>query len=441
MTELAPRLSTDAASTPPPAPGPAPRKHTLLIVDDEPDVLDSLRHLFHRRYRVLTAEGGHEGLDILRREDVHVILSDQRMPGMPGDQFLKAARMVRPDAVRLLFTGYAEIQTVIDAVNQGGIFRYINKPWDSSELEFAIAQAAEQYELLEERKRLVAQLREANTQLVEANRDLVEADQLKTAFLEVASHEFNTPITIVQGLSELLRLHDPDREPEEREIVDQIADSAGQLARQVQSMLKLMHAGDFRHPLRTEPTDLAKLLREVAAQASPFVTARGLHFAVEVPESLGEFAIDADKIRDAVLNLLTNAIKFTPDGGDVRLSAGATEDGATIEVSDRGIGLEPRALAHLFQPFFTEFDAAKHSSGDFGFRKRGLGLGLSLVKRFVELHGGTVDAQSAPGEGTRVTLTLPRTPRLEARTMLDSETMPTPSAALADSPSPSPEDA
>ncbi len=395
----------------PPGTPPVPPRHALLIVDDEPDVLESLRHLFHRHYRVVTAESGRQGLEILGREDIHVILSDQRMPGMTGDQFFKAARQSHPDTIRLLFTGYAEIQTVINAVNEGGIFRYINKPWEPGELEVVVAQAAEQYDLLAERRRLIAQLKEANTQLTRANADLAETDQLKTAFLEVASHEFNTPITIVQGLSELLKIVNPSRDPREQEIIEQISESSGQLARLVSSMLKLLRAGDFRNPLRLVDTDLAALLRSVAAQAMPFIEARNLRLTLDVPESVGAFTIDPEKIRDAVVNLLTNAIKFTPDGGEVRLALAADEHRAEIEVADRGIGLEPRALAHLFEPFFTEFEADHHSSGDFGFRKRGLGLGLSLVKRFVELHGGSARAESQPSQGTRVFLSLPRNPR------------------------------
>lgn len=418
-------IVTELASTlPPPVSARPPRRQTLLIVDDEPDVLDSLRHLFHRKYRVLTADNGREGLELLAANDVQIILSDQRMPGMTGDQFLKAARERCPDTIRLLFTGYAEIQTVIDAVNKGGIFRYIHKPWDVGELEAVVAQAGDQFELLAERKRLVDELRSANARLIDANRDLEESDRLKTAFLEVASHEFNTPITIVQGLSELLKLVNPERDPKEREIVEQIAESASQLARMVSSTLKLTRAGDFRNPLRLSSVDLAVLLREVAAQAHPFATARGLSFELEVPETLGLFQIDTDKVRDAVTNLLTNAIKFTPDGGHVRLSAELDRDErgeiAKIEVADRGIGLEPRALAHLFEPFFTEFETETHSSGDFGFRKRGLGLGLSLVKKFVELHGGSVAAQSTPGQGTRIVLSLPRSPRPTASAMIES---------------------
>ena len=119
---------------------------------------------------------------------------------------------------------------------------------------------------------------------------------------------------------------------------------------------------------------------------------------------------------------MTNAIKFTPDGGSVRLAARPSTDGegAEVEVADDGIGLEPRALARLFEPFFTEFDPAKHSSGKYGFGQRGLGLGLSLVKRFVELHGGSVRAESEPGRGTRILLTIPRDPRPSRDAVIES---------------------
>src|SRR3954469_16543395 len=161
-------------SSRPPGAGPS-RKHSLLIVDDEVDVLESLRHLFHRSYRVLTASSGDLALETLRKNEVHLILSDQRMPGMSGDVFLSHARRLQPDAIRMLFTGYADIQAVINAVNEGNIFRYILKPWDAVELEGVIRQATEQYELLAERKRLIAELQKANSQLIAANEELAVA--------------------------------------------------------------------------------------------------------------------------------------------------------------------------------------------------------------------------------------------------------------------------
>ncbi len=393
----------------------ASRSHTLLIVDDEPDVLESLRHLFHREFHVLTAPSGQEGLQLLEREEVHVILSDQRMPGMTGDEFLSRARQLAPDAVRMLFTGYADLQAVINAVNFAGLFRYIHKPWEPDELALAVRQAAQQYDLLAERRRLLAELSVSNADLTRANQELAEASQLKTAFLEVASHEFKTPITIVQGLSELLRLTNPDRSPMERGILSQMTHALQQLSRLVDRTLRMIESGEYREPLRTEPVDLTALLRESIEQVLPFIQARSLNVRTEIADNLGLFELDAPKIRDAVLNLVTNAIKFTPDGGEFAVRACLVEpDGVEIEVADRGIGLEPRALNRLFEPFFTEFDPSHHSTGDFGFNQRGLGLGLSLVKKFVELHGGQVHAESTPGEGTRITLRLPRRPCPEA---------------------------
>jgi signal transduction histidine kinase len=385
------------------------RRHTLLVVDDEVDVLESLRHLFHRSYRVLTASSGDEALQLLNKNDVHLILSDQRMPGMSGDVFLSHARRLKPDAIRILFTGYADIQAVINAVNEGNIFRYILKPWDAVELEGVIRQAAEQYDLLAERKRLLAELQTANLQLKRANQQLEEASQLKSAFIEVASHEFNTPITLVLGHSELLRLLNPNRDEPEQAVVERISDSARQLAKLVTNTLTLMRANDFRQTLQCAPVDLAALLRGVAEQVMPFVEARQQHVQVELADDLGCFELDADKIAASVVNLLTNAIKFTPDGGTITLSAHLAEpDLAEVVVADRGIGVEPRALNRLFQPFFTQFDSSLHSSGDFGFNKRGLGLGLSIVKQFIEMHGGRVSAESELGTGTTVTIALHR---------------------------------
>jgi signal transduction histidine kinase len=384
------------------------KRNTLLVVDDEVDVLDSLRHQFHRTYRVLTSPSGAEAIDLLEKNDVEVILTDQRMPGMPGDVLLRQARILKPDTIRMLFTGYADIQAVINAVNEGHIFRYILKPWDTAELEGIIRQGVEQYDLLAERRRLIAELQAANSQLVEANGELARAGQLKTAFIEVASHEFNTPITLVLGLAELLRLANPNRSDQEREILRQITTSGKQLARLVTNMLTLLRAEDFRRTLQRSPVRLTDLIEKVVDQVRPFLNARRIHLQVAASENLGTFEIDEDKMSAVLINLLTNAIKFTPDEGQVELTGrlNATDE-AEIVVEDRGVGLEPAAIPHLFQPFFTQFDPSRHSSGDFGFCKRGLGLGLSIAKQFVDLHGGRIFAEAVETGGTRVTVILP----------------------------------
>ena len=384
-------------------------RHTLLIVDDEPDVLDSLRHQFHRSYRVLTRTSGVEAVEILAHDEVDLILSDQRMPGMTGDELLKRARELKPDAIRMLFTGYADIQAVISAVNEGHIFRYILKPWDSTELEGIIRQGVEQYDLLAERRRLISELQSTNTQLVAANDELSRAGMLKTAFIEVASHEFNTPINLVLGLTELMKLSSNNRPDQEAEILRQITASGRQLAKLVTNMLTLLRAEDFRKTLKTEPVNLVELIQKAIEQVRPFLEARRLKLLTELDDDMGSFELDADKISAVLINLITNAIKFTPDGGTIELVARAAPDqNAEVLVQDRGVGLDPETLNHVFQPFFTQLDPSRHSSGEFGFNKRGLGLGLSIAKRFVELHGGTISAACRDGGGTRFTVRLPR---------------------------------
>src|SRR3954469_8987107 len=111
---------------------------------------------------------------MLSREEVHVVMTDQRMPGVTGVEFLNKVRGDHPDAVRLLFTGYADIHAVIDAINQGNVYRYITKPWDPDELQSVIREACERYDLLVERKRLLVELSKKNTALEQTNEELAQ---------------------------------------------------------------------------------------------------------------------------------------------------------------------------------------------------------------------------------------------------------------------------
>src|SRR5437764_10328019 len=132
------------------------KRHTILVVDDESDVVQSIQDLLRLEYRVLGATRAQDGLGMLQDEDVDIIMTDQRMPGMSGVDFLHQARGTHPETIRLLFTGYADIKAVIDAINQGHVYRYIAKPWDPDELLLTVRQAAEQRDLLLERKQLLA---------------------------------------------------------------------------------------------------------------------------------------------------------------------------------------------------------------------------------------------------------------------------------------------
>ncbi len=380
------------------------KRPTLLVVDDEPEVLRSLHDLFRLEFRVLTHEHPSDALATLAGDtDVDVVMSDQRMPEMSGVQFLERARAVRPDATRLLFTGYADIKAVIDAVNRGHISRYVAKPWDVDELTTVIRQAVEQHVLIAEKNRLLRELKETNTRLTEAVR-------LKGKFIEVASHELNTPVTVVLGLTELWKMAiSPTATASERTWVDRIHGAGLRLASTVERMLKLLKTGQMAPELAMNAVLLEPLIRQAVAGLQPFLEARKQTVEFAIADDLGEVEVDPPKISDVVANLVVNAIKFTPDGGTIRVAASALgESSVQVQVFDYGIGIDPSDRTHLFEPFFTGNDTMHHSSGEYQFCKKGMGLGLCLVKAFVELHGGTISVDTAPGQGSTFTFILPR---------------------------------
>jgi signal transduction histidine kinase len=376
-------------------------RHSILVVDDEPDVVRSVKDLLRLDYKVFTATSPDEGMKILQENAIDVIMTDQRMPEMTGVEFLKRARDPHPDATRLLFTGYADISAVIAAINQGNVYRYIAKPWDPDELQTIIREACERHDLIVQRKQLIDDLEQAN-------KDLREANALKDAFIQVASHELRTPLSIAMGYSELAA-RDRNAQPPLKDYLDRVNRALKRLNYLINQITTMLEAGQFEQRLNLREVELADVIREAIEDVRPFIELRHQQLALDLPEKLRMVSIDADKIRDAVNHLLLNAIKFTPDGGKITVAAHA--DGEVfIAVSDTGCGIDPAHLPRIGEAFFTGYDVTHHSSGHFEHGRQGLGLGLSVVKSFVSLHGGKLDISSELQCGTTVTMTLPTTP-------------------------------
>jgi response regulator RpfG family c-di-GMP phosphodiesterase len=128
-------------------------KHCLLIIDDEPNVCDSVHDLLRREFRVLKARSAEEGCRLMQEEEVHIVMSDQRMPQITGVELLATVKARYPRAVRMLFTGFADLESIIAAINQGHIYGFLKKPWQPEELEAAVRQAAAEYDRLAEAAR------------------------------------------------------------------------------------------------------------------------------------------------------------------------------------------------------------------------------------------------------------------------------------------------
>ncbi|CAB1371026.1 EAL domain-containing protein [Denitratisoma oestradiolicum] len=176
------------------------REPTLLLVDDEENILSALRRLLRREgYRVLTASSGGEGLDVLARNEVDVIVSDQRMPGMTGVEFLRRVKDLYPQTVRLVLSGYTELQSVTSAINEGAIYKFLTKPWDDEQLLANIREAFRRKSLSDENLRLAEEVRTANRSLAESNARL-------QALLSEKGHEVRRDETILDVLHEALQV-------------------------------------------------------------------------------------------------------------------------------------------------------------------------------------------------------------------------------------------
>ena len=398
-------------------------RHRFLVVDDDRDVLDALRRLFRKDYELFLASDADEGFRILEEHDVQVVMSDQRMPEMSGVEFLTNVRTRFPKAVRILFTGYGDANAVIEAINEGHVYRYIAKPFEPAELKAVVAQATDYYDIRAERERLLEELAERNVELRNGNRELALAydelktlDRLKTVFMEIVSHELNTPTAIILGYASLLQRGTTAKDPEAFMQAMQGIKASGLRMKGITEKIGKMMAADLTAiELNLEEVDVSALVTAIVAELDPVLKARKQRIDVE---SDGDSTISAERahVRDLLLNLIVNAIKFSADGSTIWVSLSAWReygrDELLIRVRDEGVGIRPEDREQIFSSFFGTFDSRHHSSGDFGFEQRGIGLGLAIVKRFAEMHGGSVEFDSVLGEGTEFRVIMPREPRL-----------------------------
>ncbi len=167
-------------------------EHTLLFVDDEENIQRSLQRVFRKEgYNLLTASSGKEGLEKVVQTKVDLILSDQRMPGMSGVEFLREVRKTSPDTVRIILTGYADVQAAMDAINQGEVYRFITKPWNDQDLKLTVKRALQQRDLVLENRRLNELTRKQNEELKELNRDLEKKVQERTKEIRRKNEELS----------------------------------------------------------------------------------------------------------------------------------------------------------------------------------------------------------------------------------------------------------
>ncbi|HEY2597648.1 MAG TPA: response regulator [Candidatus Dormibacteraeota bacterium] len=247
----------------------------------------------------------------------------------------------------------------------------------------------------------ITEARKTQDALDQARLESERANQAKSQFLANMSHELRTPLNAILGFSELLRDDATDRfdEATRRRFLDQIHSGGQHLLELINDILDLSKVEAGRMELQLQPIVLGNLVDEVRATVEPLARSKAIALHIE-PSSGIRLTADAAKVRQMLLNLVSNAIKFTPSGGRIDIRSRQVEMWVEVAVSDTGIGIADRDLSRLFSEF-QQLDAGP------GRQQEGTGLGLALTKRFAELHGGQVSVVSALGEGSTFTLRLP----------------------------------
>jgi signal transduction histidine kinase len=382
----------------------------ILYVDDERSNRVVFEQSFGRRFKVQTAASGSEALERLKANaEIAVLVTDERMPDMSGNELLFTVKQLNPDVVRIAITAYSDLEPILRAVNEGLVARYIIKPWDAAELEGILAWSLEAFHLGRENSEL--QLR------------LIQTERLVTlgSIAATVIHDLSQPLSYLMTNSERLSQLVPaapflgglvarEGSTLTPETHKQLADLSEELPDIVRDMLegcRLMHAliSSMRRltqppsPLEPRSCDPLQVIRYALSVCRNLAITCHAGLAYDGPTTLPKVSIGSTELSQTLINLIENAAQAVGrrqgSRGHIRLMATESAAEVCLVVSDDGPGMPPEILERVGTPFFST-------------RTEGTGLGVAQCRRLVERAGGTLTIESKLGVGTSAAIALPR---------------------------------
>jgi two-component system sensor histidine kinase/response regulator len=354
--------------------------YSVLYVDDEPENLVVFTSNFKRIFKVYTAQSASEGLSLLDRESIHLVITDHRMPEMSGVQLLEVVKEKYPDIMRIILTAYTNSEDIINAINKGGVYYFVKKPWVGAELKALMDKTLSFYALREQNKQLIHRLH-------------LSIRELEMFYYRI-SHDLRGPLASQAGIISLAKADKNVINFEK--YINMMEDSSVRLEKTLKKIesSRVLHSPDniFRK------VDLVKILESIKKKLQDEITIRNVVLEEEVSEDI-ELHSNINFIRTIVENLIENAVFFSDDEKPqrfVRIKLIKQEEQFVISVEDNGVGIEPGQLDKIFDPFYRGHVKSK-----------GNGLGLYIVKKAIESVQGDIQVESKENVSTCVTVSIP----------------------------------
>ena len=362
--------------------------HKVLCIDDETHNLEALERLLRKQYKTVCVESGEKALDEMEKHSFSLIISDQKMPEMTGVEFFMKAKKLQPEAVRILLTGYTDLESVIDAINQGQIYRYITKPWDPDELLTIAAQAIEVFEMK-------GTITRQNRELQEANEQLKSLDQMKTDFMLLVNHELKTPLT---GIFSYVQLLNEEKLNEDQSLyLEKIGKNTKRLEDLINDTLLITKINADQDATNNEAVNIKDLINNHWKQTENEFKNKSLNLSLKADDS--EKVSNEKYINIVIKKLIHNCFSHAKPDTEVNMEISDSADSWSLTVKNQASKEIAKSVDELLTAFSTNTPILNHAGGT--------GLGLAVIQAIVKLFQGKIDI-SAKKKVFEIKLTFPQ---------------------------------